>query len=86
MINIQNTDDNECFRWCLVSYLHPTYHNPRRIIKVVKLYGDKLDFKDIKFPVKLETLIKLKEKIPLALVFLIVKIRKISNICVEKML
>ena len=33
LINIQNIDDNECFKWCLVRYLHPTNHNPRRMTK-----------------------------------------------------
>ena len=36
MINIQNIDDNECFKWCLVRYLHPADHNSRRITKVDK--------------------------------------------------
>ena len=31
LINIQNFDDNECFKWCLVGYLHPADHNPRRV-------------------------------------------------------
>ena len=33
MINIQNTDDNKCFKWCLVRYLNPADHDPRRITK-----------------------------------------------------
>ena len=33
LINIQNIDDNECFNWCIVRYLHPADHNPSRIIK-----------------------------------------------------
>ena len=57
----------ECFK-CLARYLHPTDYNSRRIRKVDELYGDKLGFKDIKFPVK-EIFTKLKEKILLALVF-----------------
>ena len=50
-VNIQNTNDNECFEWCLVRYLYPTYHNPRKIKKVEKLHWEKIDFKDVKFPV-----------------------------------
>ena len=52
LINIQNISDRKPFKWCLVRYLHPTYHNQRRIRKVDKLYGNKLDFKDIKPKVK----------------------------------
>ena len=52
LINIQNINDNECFKWFLIRYLHPTDHNPKIIRKVHKLCGDNFDFKDIKFPVK----------------------------------
>ena len=62
LIDIQNTENNECFKWCLVRYLHSENNNLWRIRKVDKLYGDKLDFKDIKFPVKVrEIFTKLKE-------------------------
>ena len=33
LINIQNTHDNECFKWCFVRYLNSSDHNPRRITK-----------------------------------------------------
>ena len=52
MINIQNANDNECFKWCLVIYLNPADHNPRRIIKTVKDFAKSLDFKDIQFLLK----------------------------------
>ena len=52
LINIQNTDDNECFKCCLVRCLNPADHNTRRIIKADKDFAKRLDFKDIKFPVK----------------------------------
>ena len=45
LINIQNIDDIECFKLCLLRYLYPVDHDPRRITK--------LDFKNIKFPVKI---------------------------------
>ena len=31
LINIQNFDDNECFKWCLVKYRNPTDNHPLRI-------------------------------------------------------
>ena len=52
LINIQNTDDNECFKWCLDRYLNPADHNPRRITKDDKDFAKRIDFKDIKSPVK----------------------------------
>ena len=37
MINVQNIDDNECFKWCLVRNLQPEDHNSVRIRKVDKI-------------------------------------------------
>ena len=70
-------NDNKCFKWSMVRYLHLADYNPKRIWKVDKLYGDKLDFKDIiNFLSELKIFSKLKQRIPLALVFLVMKIRK----------
>ena len=52
-INIQNIDNNECLKWCLVRYVNPVYHHPARIRKVNKNYTRKLDFKNIKFTFKI---------------------------------
>ena len=57
LINIQNTDGNECFKWCLLRYLYPEGHNPKTR-KAGKLYGGKLDFKDIKFQVNVRDIYK----------------------------
>ena len=34
--NVQNIDNKECFKWCLVRYLNPAELNPRRIRKADK--------------------------------------------------
>ena len=60
----------------MVRYLHPADHHPERIRKVNILYGDKLDFKDIKISVKVRDIHKIERKIPLALVSYVIKIRK----------
>ena len=52
LINIQNIDDNESFKWCLVRYLNPADHHPPRIKKADKDFVKGFDFKDIKVPVK----------------------------------
>ena len=62
MINSQNTDDNECFKWCLVRYLNPVNDNPARITEVDKDFAKKLDFKGIKFPVKTRDIHKIEKK------------------------
>ena len=62
MINIQNTDDNECIKWCLVRYLYPEDHNPARITKADKDFAKRIDFKGIKFPVKIRDIHKIKKQ------------------------
>ena len=51
MINIQNIDDNECFKWCSVRYLHPAVHHPTRIIRAGKVFVKNIGFKDINISV-----------------------------------
>ena len=60
MINIQNVNDNEWFKWCLVKYLHA--HNPRRIRKVDKDSTKKLDFADVQFSVKTKDIQKIEKE------------------------
>ena len=76
MINIQDIDGSECFKWYLVRYLNPADHHPARITKADEDFAKKLDFKDIKFPVKVKDIHKIKETNPSPLVFLIMKIKK----------
>ena len=52
MLNIHYIDDDECFKWCLVRYLHPADCNPAGITKADKYFAKKLDFKDVEFPIK----------------------------------
>ena len=65
LINIQNIDDNECFKWSLVRYLHPADHNRKRITKADKDFNKKFVFKDIKFPVKVRDIHKIEKKNPI---------------------
>ena len=53
LINIENTDDNECFKWSTVRYLNLADRNTARIKKTDKEFAKKLDFKNINFPVKI---------------------------------
>ena len=62
LIDIQNIDDNECLKWCLGRYLNPADHNPKRITKTDKDFPKRLDFNDIKFPVKIRDIRKIENK------------------------
>ena len=63
MINIQNINDNECFKWGIGRYLNSADHHPARITKDDKDFTKKLDSKDIKFPVKIRDIQKRKNSI-----------------------
>ena len=71
LINIPSIDDNECFKWCLVRYLHPAVRSTGRITKADKDFAEKLDIKDTKFPIRVRDIqnIFLKKRIPSALVW-----------------
>ena len=62
MINIQSIDDNECFKWKIVRYLHPVDRNPERNTKADNNFAKELDFKDIKCPVKIRDIHKIEKK------------------------
>ena len=62
MINSKNIDDNECFKESIVNYLSPTDRNLARITKADKEFAKKLDFKDIKFPIKITDIHKIERK------------------------
>ena len=76
LINIKNIADNEWFKWCLVRHLNSEDCNPKRNTKADKDFAKKIDFKDTKFPVKVRDIHKIEKKNSIALVFLVMKIRK----------
>ena len=61
LINIQNIDDNECFKWCLFRCLNSADRNPARVAKADKDFAKKLDFKGITFPVKVRDIHKIEK-------------------------
>ena len=46
----------------LIRYLNPADRNPARITKANKEFTKKLDFKNIKFPVKIRDIHKIEKK------------------------
>ena len=75
-IIIQNAYHNECFKWCLIRHLHPLDYHPERNRKISKLFGNELDFQDMKFLVKIKDINKIEKRILSPLLFLVMKIRK----------
>ena len=50
LINIQNHDDNNCFKWCHVRLINPKKSHPERRIKEDKEIEASLDYSNITFP------------------------------------
>ena len=70
LLSVQNIDDNEFFKLCLVRYLNPADQIPRRITKGDKDFAKRVYFKGIKFLVKIRDIRKIEEKrIPSVLAF-----------------
>ena len=61
-INILNTDNNKCFKWCLVRYWNPADYNPRSITKTDQDFTKRLDLTDMKFPVKIRDIYNFQQK------------------------
>ena len=57
----------------MVRYLNPEDRNPTRVTKADEDFGKKLDFKDIKFPIKTRDIYKFEKKNFLVLAFLVMK-------------
>ena len=60
--NIKNNDD-KCFLWCVLRYLHPNDINEHRLTDL-KQYVNTLNTKGIKFPVKLKDIPKFESLNP----------------------
>ena len=60
----------------MVRYLNLADHDPRKITKSNKGFAKRLDFKDIKFPVKIRDIHKIEKKNPSELLSLLMKIKK----------
>lgn len=57
LINPQNTEDNQCFKWCILAALHPPRSHPERVAHY-KQYEHELSFDGIDFPVCLDDVVR----------------------------
>ena len=62
IINIQN-EDNKCFLWSILRYLHPVQMNEVRLTDIRK-YENDLNFKGVDFPVKLKDITEFENQNP----------------------
>ena len=61
LVNLQNVDDNECFKQCLVRYLNPAHHRRARITKADKILPKSLALMIKTFQSKLKIYTKMKK-------------------------
>ena len=62
IINIKNEDD-KCFLWSVLRYLHPKQIHGERLTDLIK-YENDLNFKGIEFPVKVKDIQKFENQNP----------------------
>ena len=56
-------EDEKCFLWSILRYLHPREKHSTRINDLIK-YGNDLNFKEINFPVKVKDITKFENNNP----------------------
>ena len=61
LVNLQNVDDNECFKQCLVKCLNPAHHRRARITKADKILPKSLALMIKTFQSKLKIYTKMKK-------------------------
>ena len=63
VINVQNTKDELCFAWAVLSAIHPPKRNPHRISKYKQYLGE-LDLTGLSFPLKVRDVPKFEKLNP----------------------
>lgn len=61
VINVRNGQDQMCFKWAILSALHPKNHMPDRLDNYLE-YSDELNFDGIEFPVSLNRIEKFEKQ------------------------
>ena len=62
IINVQNENDNECFKWAVTSAVFPAERDGERLSKRMKKDSEKFDWTGIKFPVSLKQIDKFENQ------------------------
>ena len=76
LINIQNMNNSESSKWCIVKHLHPGDHHLARLEIFMKYEKMNRILQTLNFLPKLKTFSKSRNRIPFTVVFLFMKIRE----------
>ena len=66
IINVKNSDDNQCFKWAVTSAIYTAKNHPERLNKKMRMNSDKFNWKRIEFPVSLKQIDKFEKQNPFA--------------------
>ena len=64
IINVQNKQDNECFKWAVTSAAYRRKVHPERINREMRANSEKLNWKGIDFPTPLTQITRFEEQNP----------------------
>ena len=67
IINVQNENDHECFKWAVTSAVFPQKKNAERLSKQMRKDSEKFDWSGIEFPVSLKQIDKFENNNPYAI-------------------
>ena len=67
IINVQNENDNECFKWGVTSAVFPAERDGERLSKQMREDSEKFDWTGIEFPVSEEFIDKFEKQNPYAI-------------------
>ena len=64
IINVRNDNDNECFKWSVVSATFPRKKDPQRLNNEMRVNAAKLNWEGIDFPTPLSQITRFEEQNP----------------------
>ena len=66
IINVKNSDDNQCFKWAVTSAIYTAKNHPERLNKEMRINSEKFKWSGIEFPVSLKQIDKFEKQNPFA--------------------
>ena len=66
IINVKNSDDNQCFKWAVTSAIYTAKNHPERLNTKMRINSETFNWKGIEFPVSLKQIDKFEKQNPFA--------------------
>lgn len=62
VINVENLNDHECFKWAVTSAVFPKEEDPQRLTQTMRENSKNFDWTGIEFPVQIEKIDKFEKQ------------------------